>query len=622
MSTLKRKGPPQDSNDSLIGGHGAEDEAGIGDDLARSGRGDRDEGRGQVDREQENRPRKRSKPTIMDVDSSYDHYASIDRLFKGGPDYHQLALNALRISFPRVSVIRIMQTLQRHRGLYVPTHLSLLDEEKRRQLGEEMDQGGALRNNAVDEREMGIHIPIEKSKGKGRELACAFFDEEKRWLDGFLNKSPSHDAGYDGFALDMKHDSPWSAVEDVLNDVDHDNDGACAECGCCFSDFLATSMAQCPNNHKFCQGCLQTYASTRLSTQQNPVLTCIHTSGCNTPFHDSELRRLLPPKLLSLYERLVQRKALREANLVGLEECPFCPWAGLFEDPIERNVLFRCGNGEDGCGIVSCRICKKKNHWPEKNCKQAQEDEHLDGRVMIEEAMSKALVRTCPNPQCEKPFIKEHGCNKMKCPSCGTLSCYTCRQVISGYDHFHQNTPSQPGSSSKNTKCPLWDTNTDQRHQEEVKEACEKALEEYKRDHPEAVFGKNIKVDCAAPGRLMFKVRFLRHSSDKGIINTYHRAPLFHWVECRRPVATVAPFKLAAHLLEESGLEELESEELKGPYRILRLQPDPFRGRFTIPSKTFNKDNATTHSYRSPKPNNSSFCTLRRGTKYNEPRLN
>ena len=29
-------------------------------------------------------------------------------------------------------------------------------------------------------------------------------------------------------------------------------------------------------------------------------------------------------------------------------------------------------------------------------------------------------------------------CNKMSCPNCHTLSCYICRQVITGYDHFNQ----------------------------------------------------------------------------------------------------------------------------------------------------------------------------------------
>ena len=29
-------------------------------------------------------------------------------------------------------------------------------------------------------------------------------------------------------------------------------------------------------------------------------------------------------------------------------------------------------------------------------------------------------------------------CNKMTCPNCQTLSCYICRKVITGYEHFSQ----------------------------------------------------------------------------------------------------------------------------------------------------------------------------------------
>src|SRR6267154_5647581 len=30
----------------------------------------------------------------------------------------------------------------------------------------------------------------------------------------------------------------------------------------------------------------------------------------------------------------------------------------------------------------------------------------------------------------------EPQCNKMTCPNCSTVSCYICRKVINGYEHF------------------------------------------------------------------------------------------------------------------------------------------------------------------------------------------
>ncbi|KAJ2915382.1 hypothetical protein MD484_g5023, partial [Candolleomyces efflorescens] len=369
----------------------------------------------------------------MGFNDHYDYYSSIDRPFEGGPDYYQLSLNALRVSFPHVPIIHLTQRLQWHRGFYVPTHLSLLNETS----------GGVVGTKEGGEESFN---PLQESKGKGRELACHVFYEEKRWLDGYLNEH--HSRGLNAGQDRLIDASLPPAAHDLTNESTNDTHNAfLTECGCCFSEFSTASMIQCPNAHKFCQACLQTYSSTQLTTRRDPILRCIDTSGCSLPFHDSDLRRLLPPKLLSLYERLAQLKALKDANVKGLEECPFCPWLCVIAIPVEQDVLFRCGNQEGECGI------------------EAQEDKHLDGRVMIEEAMSKALVRECPNPDCTNKFIKEGG------------------------------VPGKRGSSSKAKKCPMWEENTDQRHQDEVDEACRKAFQEYKRHHPDVVIGKDIKID-------------------------------------------------------------------------------------------------------------------------------
>lgn len=47
--------------------------------------------------------------------------------------------------------------------------------------------------------------------------------------------------------------------------------------------------------------------------------------------------------------------------------------------------------------------------------------------------------RTCPN--CNNKFLKESGCNRMKC-ICGTCICYICKKEISDcYDHFYHDNP-------------------------------------------------------------------------------------------------------------------------------------------------------------------------------------
>lgn len=117
-------------------------------------------------------------------------------------------------------------------------------------------------------------------------------------------------------------------------------------------------MVQCPEAHLFCSTCISTYASTQLGSH-NSSLTCIHPSSCSLPFPASELKRILSVKLYELYGRLEQQKEIRLAGLVGLEECPFCEWKCVVEASTEEDKLFRCGNEEGGCGVVSCRGCKK-----------------------------------------------------------------------------------------------------------------------------------------------------------------------------------------------------------------------------------------------------------------------
>lgn len=113
-------------------------------------------------------------------------------------------------------------------------------------------------------------------------------------------------------------------------------------------------MVQCPEAHLFCNTCMLSYAETLLG-EHNTNIKCMHQSGCTVPISRSELQRFLPKNLMDLWERLTQRKEVHAAGLDGWEECPFCEWGCVIENAEEK--LFKCQN--DGCGVVSCRGCKK-----------------------------------------------------------------------------------------------------------------------------------------------------------------------------------------------------------------------------------------------------------------------
>jgi len=62
-----------------------------------------------------------------------------------------------------------------------------------------------------------------------------------------------------------------------------------------------------------------------------------------------------------------------------------------------------------------------------------QKENKLAAKHIVEEAMTEAFVRKCN--KCNQAFVKEEGCNKMKCP-CGNLQCYVCSSNVVDYSHF------------------------------------------------------------------------------------------------------------------------------------------------------------------------------------------
>ncbi|CAE6498172.1 unnamed protein product [Rhizoctonia solani] len=223
------------------------------------------------------------------------------------------------------------------------------------------------------------------------------------------------------------------------------------ECGCCFTEYDFSEILQCADGHLFCQECTKKNAES-LVGDNKPDILCMDQSGCRAPFPDEQLQRVLSPVTLDLLHRIRQKKDIDDANIRGLEDCPFCEYAYIITD---NGPTFVCQN--PSCMTVSCRKCRRVQHGA-KSCEEvAQQEKSSQGEHAIAEAMTMALVRDCPD--CKTPFMKEEGCNKMNCPKCGTVSCYICRQrvsQISPYRHFDRD-PDAYLLPPDGRKCPLWD---------------------------------------------------------------------------------------------------------------------------------------------------------------------
>ena len=273
------------------------------------------------------------------------------------------------------------------------------------------------------------------------------------------------------------------AVEDAKKSAEEENlrqameRGETAECQACFDDLPMNRQVHCdgPTAHFTCYDCITTYIKTEVGESRCRVLC---TAGCGATFAPNQLQNLSDKQLHEKLAELEQEKAIRDAGLEDLEECPFCDYKAILP-PIDEDFEFRCANPE--CEKVSCRRCKSMSHVP-ISCEQHAKDNKINSRHKIEEAMTAALVRSCN--KCKKQFIKEYGCNKMSCPSCGNLQCYVCSQSLKNYDHFDHAQPGRHGQAGAGKKCPLYD-NVEERHEREVKAAEEAAKKQLMEDNPD-----------------------------------------------------------------------------------------------------------------------------------------
>ncbi|GAA6060626.1 hypothetical protein JCM10212_006377 [Sporobolomyces blumeae] len=240
--------------------------------------------------------------------------------------------------------------------------------------------------------------------------------------------------------------------------------GTAVECQCCYDEVAPENTTKCEEGHTFCTSCAIRNAEHQIGAMKYR-LPCMTT--CSAAFAPASYKKWMPDKLRETLERLETEKTVEMAfeGVEGFEKCPFCPFACFIENENER--LIRCLRGEE-CGKVSCRKCKKEDHLP-MTCEEADLEARMGGVHAVEDAMSTALIRSCP--KCQAPFVKSDGCNKITCSRCNALSCYICQKQVKGYEHFEQRM-----GATGSSKCPLFD-DTEARNFQEVEEARRKAQE-------------------------------------------------------------------------------------------------------------------------------------------------
>ncbi|KAJ4986687.1 ring finger domain-containing protein [Stagonosporopsis vannaccii] len=246
-------------------------------------------------------------------------------------------------------------------------------------------------------------------------------------------------------------------------------DKTMGECQCCFTEYPLNRMISCSGKdmHLFCMNCPKQYIETEMG-QSKCRPKCFASTECKGTFSRAQLQQVLDAKSFERLEHMQQQQDIAAAGLDFLSECPFCDFKAECP-PVEEDKEFRCQNTK--CGKTSCRLCDKETHIP-LSCEEAKKDGQLTLRHVVEEAMSAALIRKCNN--CQRPFIKDYGCNKMSCSHCGNKQCYLCSKDVNNYEHF--------GDPNKG-RCALHD-NVEETHEQAVKKAADDAMAQVRAENP------------------------------------------------------------------------------------------------------------------------------------------
>ncbi|MCJ1245416.1 hypothetical protein MMC30_002620 [Trapelia coarctata] len=252
--------------------------------------------------------------------------------------------------------------------------------------------------------------------------------------------------------------------------------GNMIECQCCFTNTPVPKATHCKDGHFFCLECVLNLAKSRIELSRYDVI-CMDASGCKAEFSREERSRFLDSKLLAVLERLQQQTELREANLEDLESCPFCNYAEIYP-PVQFDKEFRCRMPD--CEAISCRLCKSKTHLP-KTCAENKKEQGISERHIVEEAMTKALLKICP--KCKVPILKDGGCNKLVCSQCRCYVCDFCGKDITkeSYGHFD---PNNGQSAATSKKCPTTDADYI-RNKERIEKAEKEAMAKIRAENPD-----------------------------------------------------------------------------------------------------------------------------------------
>ena len=131
-------------------------------------------------------------------------------------------------------------------------------------------------------------------------------------------------------------------------------------------------------------------------------ILCMDTSNCKLPFPVAELKKCLDPRTFDLWQKIVQAEDIAAANLDGLEYCPNCDFAMIFEVGFDQAPLLSCLKSD--CRLVSCRRCKKKVFSTQHILLPLQAELYYPVRtILVSPVKTFRMLNSRPSMQSRKP---------------------------------------------------------------------------------------------------------------------------------------------------------------------------------------------------------------------------
>lgn len=219
-------------------------------------------------------------------------------------------------------------------------------------------------------------------------------------------------------------------------------------CKSCLDEFNANDVIVCRKDasHIICNECLKRCVIVWIESAKIDM-KCIYDGSehCHGHYDESQFKNILDD---DEYARLID---IRQMSVVAemasiipnYQICGKCRMWGIQVD-VKTKMEIKCS----GCDFSWCNLCQSEFH--DRTCYyidgskyKTKTEKRIKIANILSEIKTNSVMHCCPH--CNVKFVKDEGCNLIKCNKCNGHSCYICGIKIhikqNSYYHHFKNHP-------------------------------------------------------------------------------------------------------------------------------------------------------------------------------------